>query len=694
MAVTTLTATKDTVQKLDGSSGAITFHGATTISSIGIDSGGSKFWSLIGFTLPTFPAGTIVSKAILKLQLIESLEGTLTRNTKVNRLSGSWDETSSSGNPVGVSADQVDVSVTAAAGQKTFDITGIVKAWVEAGASNDGIELGHAPMDSPTVHRYASREHGTASYRPVLEITHNAPPGTPGAFTSPTSGTTYATSIAAAWGASSDPDGNLTGYDVEYTLNNGSTWTRLASNRAGTTYTIDCSGWAATQTAILRVRGVDSNGVVSAWRNSPTFTVNRTPPAPGAFTSPTAGQVVNNSITAAHGGATDPDGQTVTYDWDYSTDGGSTWKNLVNNRTGTSYAIDTSAWPATTTARIRARSRDTFGAVSGYTQTSNFTIQHNAAPNAPGLVAPANNSTHDLANDPPLFDWDFSDPDAGDSQTAWYMRRKINGSTAYEYWNNSTKAWQSTEVKNASTTTSYQFAAAKWTNGNTYNWSVATEDSLGVKGPYASDRTVVAKTPAALTVTAPVGSVTTTTRPIVEWSFTDPASAPQETYQIRLFTAAQYGAAGFDPLTSAATWDSTEITSATDRNRQITTDLVNATTYRAYMRLKVGGLYTAWQYSEFSMALDQPTAPILSVVHEPELGRIALFLDAGNQPVQFTPTNSTFRVEYSDNNGVDWFIVRGCEAVTPDANFDAIVHDYEAPINMARSYRAQVVANV
>ena len=58
------------------------------------------------------------------------------------------------------------------------------------------------------------------------------------------------------------------------------------------------------------------------------------------------------------------------------------------------------------------------------------------------------------------------------------------------------------------------------------------------------------------TATAPTGTVTDTTRPLVTWTYADPDGDRQQAFQVRVFTDGQYLATGFDPLTSTATTES------------------------------------------------------------------------------------------------------------------------------------------
>lgn len=85
-------------------------------------------------------------------------------------------------------------------------------------------------------------------------------------------------------------------------------------------------------------------------------------------------------------------------------------------------------------------------------------VSLNTPPTAPTIVAPTNGSAQDV-NQALLIDWDFNDPDVGDTQSAYTIRRRI-GAGSYEYWNGST--WQATEdasTKIATATTQHNLAS-------------------------------------------------------------------------------------------------------------------------------------------------------------------------------------------------------------------------------------------
>jgi len=145
-------------------------------------------------------------------------------------------------------------------------------------------------------------------------IQWNEPPTTPGTFSNPTSSTRIkrGTSHTVSWGASSDPDGNVTHYQLDFY--NGSSWTTVSSSITGTSYTHTIpSDNAGTTGAKYRVRAKDNIGDWGPYRESSAFTIttNSAPNAPttsfGGTSSASPARVSNTTPTVTWT-FSDPDG--------------------------------------------------------------------------------------------------------------------------------------------------------------------------------------------------------------------------------------------------------------------------------------------------------------------------------------------------------------------------------------------------
>jgi hypothetical protein len=236
-------------------------------------------------------------------------------------------------------------------------------------------------------------------------------------------------------------------------------------------------------------------------------------------------------------------------------------------------------------------------------------------PTAPTLVSPASGALVDLAVGG-TFKWTYNQVSAGDTQQAWAFRRTLGA--VVDYWNNSTQAFQSGSVYNTSAATlpsQVAFPAGKWTDGNTYLWSVSTKSSTGANSAYATDRTVVATAAPVVVVTAPIGIAYGESTPLVTWSYT--GLDAQRDYRVRIFTETVASGGGFDPSTSTSVWDSGVVTSSIARSVRVGTALGDSVAYRAYLIVtSSASVSSAWTYSAFTVSINPPLGPLIQLRDE------------------------------------------------------------------------------
>lgn len=193
------------------------------------------------------------------------------------------------------------------------------------------------------------------------------------------------------------------------------------------------------------------------------------------------------------------------------------------------------------------------------------------------------------------------------------------------------------------------------------------------------------------TVSSPSGTVTTTTSPDVSWSFSDTDGDAQAYYQVKVFSAAQYGAAGFEAGASTATWDSGEIASA-DTSATIPIYLSNSTTYRAYVRtgktLNGAPFWSAWAFLQFTISVTPPTTPTVAATWDSTNNRVLAVL-TGAAPTGFS--SQTFDLERSDDGGVTWAPVRDGSDLVPSSAYTVSIYDYDCPRGITARYRARSV---
>lgn len=193
-----------------------------------------------------------------------------------------------------------------------------------------------------------------------------------------------------------------------------------------------------------------------------------------------------------------------------------------------------------------------------------------------------------------------------------------------------------------------------------------------------------------VTVSAPTGTITSSAAPDVTWAYADTDNETQAYYQIKVFSAAQYGAGGFSADTSTATSDSGEI--ASEDQTAVIGDLLRPATYRAYVRVakSINGapFWSAWAYSQFTISYTAPTIPTMLVSWSDSLGRTSFTL-TGAAPTGYS--SQYFDIHRSDDAGVIYEGIRDGENLAPNGSYVATAQDYEAPRDAVAYYRCRAV---
>lgn len=193
-----------------------------------------------------------------------------------------------------------------------------------------------------------------------------------------------------------------------------------------------------------------------------------------------------------------------------------------------------------------------------------------------------------------------------------------------------------------------------------------------------------------VTVSAPTGTITTTSAPDITWAYADTDNETQAFYEIKVFSSTQYGAGGFSPDTSTATWDSGEI--ASSDSSAVVGQLLLPATYRAYIRVakSVNGepFWSDWAYSQFTISYTAPTIPTMTVSWSASLGK-ASFTLTGATPTGYS--SQYFDIHRSDNGGVVYEEIRDGGRLIPNVSHIATAVDYEAPRDIIAYYRCRAV---
>lgn len=189
-----------------------------------------------------------------------------------------------------------------------------------------------------------------------------------------------------------------------------------------------------------------------------------------------------------------------------------------------------------------------------------------------------------------------------------------------------------------------------------------------------------------VTPSAPTG-VQATPTPTMLWTYAAGSDGDvQSRYQIRVFTAAQYGIGGFDPATSPASYDSGTVLGAA--TSAVLGVLPNSSTMRAYVNVAqtINGTpqWSGWSYSAFTTSFT--TSNVTSIVGTADAtnARITLLVTRNGA----TPTWTKLEVQRSDDGGATWGYIRGGKNIAVSGATWPL-NDYETANGASALYRAR-----
>jgi hypothetical protein len=267
---------------------------------------------------------------------------------------------------------------------------------------------------------YAMDTAGLASgYRTssTFTVVNNAAPATPGVITFP-SAIKGGNAFTISWGASTDADGNLSGYKLERAINGGTSWSQIYQ---GTTASVSDTAGTDWTSVKYRVKAYDSYGAESSYRTGSNLTVtqNSPPTVPAKINVPSdvrGGAKLSITWTAS----TDPDaGNTVGYKLERSLNGGTAWTQIYQ---GNNAAYDDTITFGWTTVMYRVKAYDNEDAESAYRTSSTFDVINNTSPTA---VATLNVPTEIKGGKAHTVTWTAS-TDAQGNLSGYKLERNLN----------------------------------------------------------------------------------------------------------------------------------------------------------------------------------------------------------------------------------------------------------------------------
>jgi ABC-type transporter MlaC component len=207
----------------------------------------------------------------------------------------------------------------------------------------------------------------------------NAAPTTPATVTVTPAEPFAVDNLQATASACTDPDGDPVSYSYQWrkSLDGGTTWS--AWGWGSTTGVLNSTNTTRGELWQARARATDGTNP-SAWTESAAVEIKNQPPTPptGIIVTP-ANPADGDNLTATASGGTDPDGDPVVYQYEWSKDSGLNWGFTGNGTLDNANTAEGDRWQA------RARSFD--GAVySAWFEVSNTVTIGNRAPNDPAGV--------------------------------------------------------------------------------------------------------------------------------------------------------------------------------------------------------------------------------------------------------------------------------------------------------------------
>lgn len=282
--------------------------------------------------------------------------------------------------------------------------------------------------------------------------------------------------------------------------------------------------------------------------------------------------------------------------------------------------------------------------------------QLNAAPNAPILTTKQN---YDATQDG-LFEWDFSDPNAIDSQSAFQMEiYRVSDNTLV--------------VDTGKISTSNEFftiSGGSLTNGLQYQWRVKTWDSEDEEGPYSNFGSFTTSNTGLVNITYPVTdndpSVITASF-LMTWTVTNTTQAQ---YRVEIYRTSD------DSLISDTGW-----IVSTAMSHQIS-GLESDIEYRIELRIRDAALVESNTASVLvTPSYNRPEVPVVSVTSFPDAGYIRI--DVSNPEPQGDRPNPTSNEVYRREIGSSVSYLVG--TTEPNSH----INDYEAASRTPYEYWAR-----
>lgn len=349
-----------------------------------------------------------------------------------------------------------------------------------------------------------------SSYKPYATLYYeDTPPLAPNTLVPSSDLHDSSAIIRFSWKHRSQENTSQKGFVLQYSVNDGSSWTAVSQNTSNQYYNMPAGTLPPNKEIRWRVKTIDTNNLESGL-TSATFKTNIAPPLAPASLYPNGTIVDARSIIRfswAH--KSQESTQQLGFTLEYSVDNGVNWTAVSQSTSNQYYNMPAETLPPNKGIRWKVKTKDTNELESNYSNAQFNTSS--VPPLAPILISPL--SRYLDGTKVITFNWSFIGGTAEDKQGKFDLEYSIDkGAT----WNKATVVSNNTE---------HSIAENTFQSTNVY-WRVKTYNTYGDEGPYSEIGSF-------FVINSPpipqIQSVSNSSRPIVMWISTD-----QQAYEIEI----------------------------------------------------------------------------------------------------------------------------------------------------------------
>ena len=243
-------------------------------------------------------------------------------------------------------------------------------------------------------------------------------------------------------------------------------------------------------------------------------------------------------------------------------------------------------------------------------------VSLNQDPTSPTIDTPNDGTVADV-NEQLTFDWTFNDPDDGDTQSAYTLRRRI-GAGSYEYWTGA--GWQASEDASTKIATSFteDSMAAGWgADGDAdHYYSIKTWDAADAgPSPWSSETRVIPSAQDNPTIDTPADLATVGAQETVTWTV-----ATQTKYRVVISDTSSTS----DMDAGTLEFDSGNVVNSGARSVAVTFPTNSVTRYVRLQTWNDEGLLSDIDEHQVSVSFTPPADPTVVVTGETPAGGITI----------------------------------------------------------------------